>query len=85
MIKWGGVENTLVLAFPFLFIEHFTRLSDFFVVFQCVPKNRISASDAMSHVFFSDLPKEIFSLPNGRSYFFTRFFLSFFSYHIVIS
>ena len=37
MIKWGGVENTLVLAFPFLFIEHFTRLSNFlsfFSVFQ---------------------------------------------------
>lgn len=37
MIKWGRVENALILAFPFLFIEHFTRLANFlsfFSVFQ---------------------------------------------------
>lgn len=36
---------------------------------QCVPKNRISASDAMSHVYFSDLPRELFTLPNVVSIF----------------
>ena len=37
MIKWGRVENALILVFPFLFIENFTRLSNllsFFSVFQ---------------------------------------------------
>lgn len=36
---------------------------------QCVPKNRISAIDAMRHVYFSDLPKEVFTLPNVSSIF----------------
>lgn len=36
-VKWGRVENSLILAFPFLFTERFTRLSNFlsfFSVFQ---------------------------------------------------
>lgn len=36
---------------------------------QCDPRNRISASDAMKHVYFSDLPKEIRSLPDESSIF----------------
>lgn len=36
---------------------------------QCVPKNRISAIGAMRHVYFSDLPKEVFTLPNVVSIF----------------
>lgn len=34
----------------------------------------------MSHVYFSDLPKELFTLPNGRSYVFTSFLSFFFFY-----
>jgi len=36
---------------------------------QCVPKKRISATDAIRHVYFSDLPKEVFTLPNVASIF----------------
>ncbi|XP_027045206.1 cyclin-dependent kinase 14-like isoform X2 [Pocillopora damicornis] len=36
---------------------------------QCDPRNRISASDAMKHVYFSDLPKEIHSLLDESSIF----------------
>lgn len=36
---------------------------------QCVPRNRISATDAMRHAYFSNLPKEVLTLPNGSSIF----------------
>lgn len=36
---------------------------------QCIPKNRISASDALRHHYFTDLPKEIFNLPDVLSIF----------------
>ncbi|KAL9958512.1 hypothetical protein ACROYT_G035538 [Oculina patagonica] len=36
---------------------------------QCNPKNRVSATDAMRHAYFSDLPKEVCTLPNVSSIF----------------
>lgn len=36
---------------------------------QSVPKNRISATDALRHLYFTDLPKEIFTLSDVSSIF----------------
>ncbi|KAK2560431.1 Cyclin-dependent kinase 14 [Acropora cervicornis] len=33
---------------------------------QSIPKNRISATDALRHLYFTDLPKEIFTLSDGQ-------------------
>ena len=63
--------QSLTQAFPkLLLIPYGEELGSLCLTLQ--PNLRISAKDALKHLYFSDLPNNVFDLPNSKTTYLTK-------------